>query len=183
MLGNPTAARLPTQQECVLVTPCAWAPEPVATDALFTSLGIGNLLTCGLTTGGSVQCWGWDLRGELGDTWIVGGEPPVQISLPGPAEALAVGGAHACVLLRIGDLWCWGHNGSGQAGSTDEGLLPPTRVDTDIQFREIAAGVDHTCGLTESGIAYCWGSNRHGQLGANIDMSSTPLPVSPPATP
>jgi alpha-tubulin suppressor-like RCC1 family protein len=42
------------------------SPVAVSTTTVFTQLAGGGTHTCGLTTTGTVQCWGRGLEGQLG---------------------------------------------------------------------------------------------------------------------
>ena len=45
----------------------AYTPAPVAGGLTFATVVASTDVTCGLTTGGSMYCWGWNNHGQLGD--------------------------------------------------------------------------------------------------------------------
>lgn len=63
--------------------PCSRTPIPVATDARFLRLEMGEAFACGLTTGKQILCWGRNDKGQLGDgTTTSRAEPrPVVVAL------------------------------------------------------------------------------------------------------
>jgi alpha-tubulin suppressor-like RCC1 family protein len=83
----------------------------------------GEAHGCALRTGGSVECWGHNGWGQLGDGTTTDRPAPVGVSGLARVRAIAAGGfGHSCALTRAGKVLCWGRNTSGQLGdgSTDE---------------------------------------------------------------
>ncbi len=74
--------------------------------------------TCGLTSGGTAWCWGWNGEGQLGDgtTTFRGG--PVAVTGGHAFTQIAAGSRHTCGLTADGEVWCWGANHVGQAGTS-----------------------------------------------------------------
>jgi alpha-tubulin suppressor-like RCC1 family protein len=116
-----------------------WTPVPVQFDAgvAATAISAGNHFTCAIVTGGSVQCWGWDLDGALGNGSTDGSSTtptPVDLALSFGlhATAIAAGGNHACAWLAGGigaGLRCWGSNSDGELGIySDEDQPSPVPV-------------------------------------------------------
>src|SRR5439155_13555994 len=76
--------------------------------------------TCAiLQPDGTVQCWGQNDNGQLGDGSTLPGRssnPPARVS--GLSGVLSVTGGfrHTCALLGDHTVWCWGLNDSGQLG-------------------------------------------------------------------
>lgn len=86
-----------------------------------TMVAAGGTHSCALLSSGSVKCWGYNNRGQLGDGTIITRPTPVDVvGLMGPASAVSVGEDHSCALLTSGRVMCWGDNSDGQCGdSTD----------------------------------------------------------------
>jgi alpha-tubulin suppressor-like RCC1 family protein len=71
---------------------------------------------CALLADGSIECWGNDYHGQLGDGPTFSTASLVTVSGITQAIAVAAGGSHACALLRDGSVQCWGDNICGQLG-------------------------------------------------------------------
>ena len=160
---------------------CLRSPTPVAGLFTYQWLTAGGSHTCGLTTSGTLYCWGANGRGQLGTTAALptcaGGsiytpEQPcsttpraVSFSQTPPALSSATaGGAHTCGLSVDGDLYCWGADDYGQLGVGGSGGGGQPRHVSGYFFA-VSAGYEHTCAIKAADEAYCWGSNESGQLG------------------
>lgn len=73
--------------------------------ATFSRLDVGADENCGITTGGSVHCWGRDATGWEDDVWneIVGYEPEGD-----NFADVRLGDGFACALDTDGNASCWG---------------------------------------------------------------------------
>jgi alpha-tubulin suppressor-like RCC1 family protein len=158
------------------------------------ALGVGSRHGCALLEGATVECWGSNDVGQLGQT--PNPRQPVPIDLGGGhgAVALAVGAAHSCAVLDDGRLKCWGDNESGQLGLGDTNnrgdqpgemgdALPAVDLGPGRAVQAIAAGTLHTCALLDGGQLACWGDNHYGQLGLGTTVNvgdQAPLAGAPP---
>ncbi|MEO8703341.1 MAG: hypothetical protein ABI867_25060 [Kofleriaceae bacterium] len=82
--------------------------------------------TCARLADGTVQCWGANLHGQLGDGTTTERHTPVAVAgLTGVAE-VACGAEYTCARLTAGGVRCWGVNDHGQLGdgSTTERTSP-----------------------------------------------------------
>lgn len=171
-------------------TTSSTTPVAVTGDLRFIALAAGGRATngqatdlrahtCGLTTSGTVYCWGNNWRGQLGDGSTTNSSIPVAVYGGLTFRALAAGAFHTCALSAYGHAYCWGTNYDGQLGdsSTDESSIPVAVVGG-IRFRTLVTGWSHTCGLTGAGKAHCWGGNSDGQLGdGSTTDNSAPVAV------
>lgn len=138
----------------------------------------GGFHSCRISTGGTVQCWGSNASGQLGDGTTTSASRPVAVSgLTGVVD-LAAGRDHTCALKSDQTVWCWGSNGSGQLGDGSTATRK-TPVKTSISgVTQIAAGAYHTCARKSDGTAWCWGYNYYGQLGDGTSTNrSVPVRV------
>jgi alpha-tubulin suppressor-like RCC1 family protein len=156
----------------------AFRPSPV--DVAGLENGVREITAdggsaCAVTDGGSLQCWGNNKYGQLGnDTAENQLEPVAVIGMnPGTAWA-AMGWNHACALNGV-KLECWGWNLYGQLGDGTKGTRLKPRVVKDLPdgAAAVALGREHTCAATNSSRVACWGSNAEGQLGDGTAADSS----------
>lgn len=143
------------------------------------TLDAGYYHTCALTESGTVQCWGRNSDGQLGDGTTTSRSAPVAVKDLSGVSALAVGFYHTCALLESGIVQCWGRNSNGQLGdSTTMHRTIPVAVRGLSGVSELVSLGFHTCALLESGTVQCWGQNNEGQLGDGTwTHRSTPVSV------
>jgi alpha-tubulin suppressor-like RCC1 family protein len=159
-----------------------------------SSVGMGSIHSCAITTSGAAKCWGNNSTGQLGNSTNTSSNVPVNVTgLSSGVTAIAGGrtdvyyrpasGANVfgstCALVS-GGVKCWGSNGFGQLGNGTTNTS--TNVPTDVTgltsgMATISVGYVHACATTTSGAAYCWGDNG-GALGNGLTAdSSVPVPV------
>lgn len=154
-----------------------------------TVIASGDAYSCAIL-GGTVQCWGSNSLGQLGDGTDTDRSLPDLVTNLSNATGMSASHsteiaanrttviskvlyAHACVVVS-GGARCWGTNEAGQLGdgtTTDRakpvwvaGLGPNSGVVA------VAAGNSHTCAVVHpnGGVSnglMCWGDNSKGQLG------------------
>ena len=108
-------------------------PEPTPVSGLSAdvqTITAGEDHACALTSERTVQCWGANSRGQLGDGTVVGSAVPVQVTgLPEDVIAISAGNAYTCALTRTSEVWCWGANDTGQLGNrSTTDAKTPTKV-------------------------------------------------------
>ena len=145
-----------------------------------TGIAAGGDHSCALVTLGTVDCWGDDSHGQLGDGQLADSvTSAVGVTGLTGATAVVSGWGHSCALLPGGTVSCWGANGNGQLGDgTTTDASTPVTVDGLTGAKSLAAGWGHTCALLTGGTVDCWGYNLDGALGnGTLVTSSTPVPV------
>ncbi|MFV2208673.1 RCC1 domain-containing protein [Actinomadura sp. LOL_016] len=147
--------------------------------------------TCGLLENATVECWGMNKYGQVGDGTTDNTAKPVAVKgLNGKVRLLSAGGDHTCVTLEEDDsTWCWGQNKYGELGNGEfsVGSLKPVEVKgLPSPPTKFTTGVWHTCTVLEDGSTWCWGHNELGELGNGKTGlgSATPVEVKGlPSTP
>ena len=116
--------------------------------------------SCRLLVTGTVECFGANPRGQLGNgmfgvssvDWL----PVIGLRR---VRSLVVGGGHNCVVLGDGMVRCWGSNVNGQLGDgTLENRSTPVLVRGLRGVKELAAAASATCALLVARTVRCWGS-------------------------
>lgn len=149
-----------------------------------TALALGSAHACAALADGSIECWGANDAGQLGDGSTVDrGEPVPVLGIAG-AQSVTAGGRHSCALLTDSTVRCWGANDHGQLGDgTTTGRLQPITVsDTDgtaplAGVAALAAGDVFTCARMQDGTVLCWGANADCQLGQPAHTADSAFPM------
>src|SRR5437763_1245253 len=153
---------------------------PVMVKGLGRAIALGGSLnaTCAVMTGGSVECWGSDIDGELGDgrsgTNLLSTTPrPV----PGIGGAISISGGTGgmCAVISNGTLRCWGYNSTGGigAGQSVSGVTAPVSLPVTGVKQVSLSGFNTGCAVAGGGTVSCWGSDVDGELG-NGTVSAFP---------
>jgi alpha-tubulin suppressor-like RCC1 family protein len=152
-----------------------YSPVPGLTGA--SQLAVGNRHACALI-GSTVQCWGFNSDGQLGDGSQTLRTSPVPVAGLSDVVEIRAGTNHTCARRMDGSIACWGENTSGQLGVTGAGSRSTIPVDVPELSGTIGitCGGDHTCALHPDGSLSCWGHNFYGQVG-NSETVSVRAPV------
>jgi alpha-tubulin suppressor-like RCC1 family protein len=157
--------------------PCSTAPVAVSNMTGATSVTAGADHSCALLASGSVECWGFNGEGQLGNGTTTSASTPVAVPGLTGITAISAGYLHTCALLSGGTVECWGDNEQGELGNgTTTNSSTPVAVSNLSGVAAIAAGNDVTCALLSGGTVECWGYNGYGQLG-NGTTTNSPTPV------
>jgi len=175
-------------------TTSATASEAIAGSfaaAAQKTFGTGNTHKCVIDSVGSIQCWGSNQSGQLGQGGAANtpasapaSDPLTVTGLSGKTfSQISTGNSVTCAVESTnGEVWCWGLN--NQQGIVGGGSLGATHETTPVQVKngsggsdyltdvkEVDVDVQHACALTNGGQVWCWGQNNGGRLGTG---SGTP---------
>ncbi|MBS1972392.1 MAG: hypothetical protein JSU04_18955 [Bdellovibrionales bacterium] len=139
-----------------------------------------NGFTCALLTDQTIQCWGNNSSGQLGNGYNINVPVPASISNPTSISNISPGSGFTCAALTDKTVKCWGVNGNGQLGN---GTLVATAIPGTVPgittATYVSSGASFACALLSSKAIKCWGYNAFGQLGNNsTTQSPTPVDVS-----
>ena len=145
-----------------------------------TEVAAGGAHSCALLGGGSIDCWGYNKFGEVGDGTTTERTTPVAVSGITDAIQITAGYAHTCALLSGGKIDCWGENAYEQLGDGNaKNSSTPVAVSGISTATSVTAGGFGTCAVIAGGTVDCWGYNGFGELGnGTTNDSSTPVQVS-----
>lgn len=156
-------------------------PVPVSgLDHGVLAIAAGTNHSCALMADGSVQCWGANGLGQLGDGTTDPHDTPVGVTgLGQDAVAITAGHGSTCALTVTGGVECWGNGFNGQLGNGTFGYsTQPVPVDGLTHgVVAIDASGGHVCALLQSGEIWCWGFNAQGQLGNGSTSNGEASPV------
>jgi alpha-tubulin suppressor-like RCC1 family protein len=160
-------------------------PRPVAVSGLtnVTSVALGYHFSVALLGDGTVQTWGGNAFGQLGNGTHLASGTPTSVGLSGVTQ-IAAGGAHALALLGDGTIATWGDNEFGERGNgalnpmtrtnahggtestmQGSGSTTPVAVPGVANVVAVSAGNGTEFALRSDGTVLAWGKNNNGQLG------------------
>jgi alpha-tubulin suppressor-like RCC1 family protein len=126
---------------------------------------------CALVKNATVECWGVNVSGNLGNGTTTTAPLPVAVTGLANITQLSVGAEHACAVNSSAQLYCWGDNANGEVGTgtMPSNVLTPALVVGTVS--NVSCGGAHTCAVV-NGKVWCWGANGNGQLGNNATADS-----------
>lgn len=149
-----------------------------------SAVAASNNSSRALMTGGTVQAWGDNANGQLGDGTTIAHSSPAPVTGMASVSALGAGLLHT-LATRSDDttIWAWGQGSSGQLGdglATQSGL--PVQVTGLTTMGAAAAGHGtHSIAVTTDGVVWAWGANALGQVGdGTTTQRNSPVALSGP---
>ena len=181
---------------------CSVIPLAIAGLGEVSAIAAGSFHALALREDGSVEAWGADGEGELGDGATEQRDGPTLVCAAGElapcshdlggVRAIAAAAATSTALLDDGDVLDWGTNYHGQLG--DGSLSGPETCGSESCSRSpvavsdlsgvsaIASGAENsaTMAVVAGSEILTWGGDGYGQLGDGaFTASDVPVPVCP----
>jgi alpha-tubulin suppressor-like RCC1 family protein len=141
-------------------------------------VSLGELVACGVRTGGEIWCWGHSRNGNgLGTGVWAPGARPAFTQIASGASQISVGFNHyldnegaqdydleTTCFVGAGAIRCWGDNRFGQLGQGGPSESPvPLEIAGGRTWSTIATGLRHSCGVSDGQLS-CWGSTLRGAI-------------------
>jgi alpha-tubulin suppressor-like RCC1 family protein len=165
-------------------TPSAAAPQTTVHAGVESiAVDFSGSSTCIVLDDGAIECWGYNLDGQLGNGTTTSSHVATLVSGVSDAASISLGGSAGCAVRTGGAVVCWGSNENGRIGAPVAGSASlPQEVVSLGDIVSIDVGVNHGCAVVESAVpandgVWCWGDNTYGQLG---DGTTSPTPTSVP---
>ena len=157
---------------------CSKHPIPVPGLTNVVGIAAGTNFSLAVLADGSVDAWGSDYQGQLGDAAGAHAATTCHCStvpepVPGVSNVVAVeaGYGNAIALREDGTVIVWGSNSDGETGNGEFGhgtgclCVVPTVVPNLTGVRAVVAGPDTDGAIMADGTLRLWGDNSGGQLG------------------
>jgi alpha-tubulin suppressor-like RCC1 family protein len=164
--------------------PMPYVPFPMQVPGLdvVTAIAAANNFSLALRTDGTVQAWGDNVYGQLGDGTLETRTRPVTVNGIRNALAVAAGLDFTAALLTDGTVmtWGWGNGAFGRPGLARHGANPtPMLVPGVSGATAIAAGGQHMLALTTGRKVLSWGEvnvyDPVGRSGTPVTPGVVPL--------
>jgi alpha-tubulin suppressor-like RCC1 family protein len=132
---------------------------------------------CLLRQAKTVECWGRNLYGQLGNGGKDDSAELVSVTGLTDARVVVVGRDFSCALRETGGVTCWGNNEDGQLGD-GKGVEPGAKSAALVEVtgvagvKQLVAGEYHACVLDGGGSVQCWGNGADGQLGRSVKRAT-----------
>jgi alpha-tubulin suppressor-like RCC1 family protein len=160
------------------------SPVPVPLSATgLRQVDIGGRSSALVMTNGSVETWGDNFDGALGDGTRNDHYFPAPVPGLSGITQISVGGDVMLAVDASGAVWGWGANTGGVLGCPcDPGSvkISPALVPGLSGITQVVNGSEHALAVDRSGLVWAWGWDDHGQLGDGTTTTAirgTPLPV------
>lgn len=149
-------------------------PQVVALEGV-KQVGAAGENTCALLLDGTVQCWGANLFGQLGNDSTDDSALPVAVQGLSGVAKLAVGRFQTCALMDDATVQCWGYGGVN--GGSSINVLTATPIAGITGATDLVAGDSFACAVVAGGAVRCWNEGDVGQLGDGMSNDSNTTPV------
>lgn len=160
--------------------PYSGSSSPVCVSGLteVVAVAAGGYHSLALKADGTVQAWGANFCGQLGDQTRVGRDGPLAVSGLSNVVTVAGGAFHSLAVADNGTVWVWGRNNFGQLGNgTNVDSDRPIVVEGFANAVAVAGGLWHSLAVRSDGAVFAWGNNDSNQVTEAGTMTHRPALV------
>jgi regulator of chromosome condensation (RCC1) repeat-containing protein len=142
-------------------------------------IAAGYLFSLALMTDGTVNYWGFNGHGQLGNGTEADRSTPGAVTNLTGVKAIATdsNASHVLALLEDGTVKSWGYNYYGQLGDGASGPNAARNTPGDVigltNVKSVAGGTSHSLAVLQSGRVRSWGLNSWGELGNGTSGAGT----------
>lgn len=137
------------------------------------TIACGSAHTIMICNDSTINAWGWNANGELGNGTNVNSSFPVSVNFLTQIIGITAGSFHSLSLKNDSTVWVWGNNQYGQLGNgTNINSNVPIQVNSLTDIIAIAGGYGHSLALKSDSTVWTWGENNYGQLGNGSNADS-----------
>ncbi len=186
----------PADDECVVEdllhnvmpprrTACRETPAFVTGIGDAVEIAAAGATSCARLRSGSVECWGGNAMGQVGDGTTSDRGQPTRVVGVGGALQIDMSVTHACALVSDGHVMCWGGNFFAELGTTPQlspgasvsrdgygavKVLTPAIVPNLDGVVEVRVGEHLTCARREDQSVRCFGRFAQGTSGSSAPI-------------
>ncbi|MEY3696387.1 MAG: hypothetical protein RJA41_37, partial [Actinomycetota bacterium] len=145
-----------------------------------TQISTGGYNTCALLDDATVECWGYNFSGALGDNVSLETDvkTPVKPLNLNNVVKISSGSTHQCALKANGNVWCWGNNIFGELGDgTNYSTKKPNIVPGISDAIDIDVNYSTSCAVLSDFTVKCWGLNIGNIFNDNTTKNLSPREV------
>jgi alpha-tubulin suppressor-like RCC1 family protein len=149
---------------------------PNLTDVV--AVAAGGQFSLALLSNGTVDAWGDNSKGQLGDGSTTDSDVPVPVKGLTGATSISAGDQVSLAVLGNGTVKSWGFNNDAQLGDgTKKNSDVPVAVTGLTGVHAVSAGTFHALALLNNGTVEAWGDNSSDELGDGQDGGLSAVPV------
>ncbi len=158
-----------------------FVPQGLAAPTGVSAVSSDYYATLALLSNGTVEGWGANDVGQLGDGTKVEHQTPEVIPGLSGVSQVSAGFEHSMALLSNGEVLAWGSNKYGELGNGGVGTesLTPVHVPGLTGVSQIAAGCYTDYAVLANGTVEDWGWGTYGELGNGGTSEQTTPAVIP----
>lgn len=158
----------------------AYPGTPIASLSNMRDVATGSNHTVASRGDGTVWSWGYNGKGQLGNSTITDTINPVQVTGLTNVIAVAGGDLHTLALKADGTVWAWGYNFFGQLGRAPNNYTDsttPVQVYGLTDVIAIAGAGKRSLALKKDGTVWAWGTVSNVTSDTSASISAAPIQV------